>query len=163
MKSSLSGGLMFLKIPVLWCSRVFILKNKIIPVWGLIFLKTHVWWFLSFLLKKLKGVDEFLSCWMVLYHFRLFPFSKVTNITAAVFPRGPKRGNPKMTVSTIMARRNGYPQHYGEGIQNIYAQNGSGHWIKKACPRNSSDYQTLWLLWGMGMWTYRLAAPQSWK
>jgi hypothetical protein len=36
---------------------------------------------------------------------------KNAKIIAAVFPRGPKRGNPTMTTSTITARRKGDPQH----------------------------------------------------
>ena len=34
-------------------------------------------------------------------------FSKITKTIAAVFPRGPKRGNPAMTTSKITARRKG--------------------------------------------------------
>ena len=35
--------------------------------------------------------------------------------TTAVFPGGPRRGNPTMTTSTITARRKVDPQHYVEG------------------------------------------------
>ena len=38
------------------------------------------------------------------------------NSITAVFSRGPKRGNPTVTTSTITARRNVDPQHYVEGI-----------------------------------------------
>ena len=33
----------------------------------------------------------------------------------AVFPGGPKRGNPIMPTSTVTARRKGDPQYYVEG------------------------------------------------
>ena len=43
-------------------------------------------------------------------------YEKNTKTIAAVFLRGPKRGNPTMTTSTVTARRKGDPQHYVEGF-----------------------------------------------
>ena len=41
-----------------------------------------------------------------------FLFNNYENYSSRfVFPKGPKRGNPSMTASTITARRKGDPQH----------------------------------------------------
>ena len=63
---------------------------------------------------------------------RTDPYLKLTTggvlkkTTAAVSPRGPKRGNPSMTTSTVTARRKGDPQHKVEGKISLCSKNRLG-------------------------------------
>ena len=52
------------------------------------------------------------------YCLKGFVFEINASTTSAVFPVGPKRGNPTMTTSTVAAKEKGDPQHYVGGMKN---------------------------------------------